>query len=67
VTREVTERPEAVASGNALLVGPDQDRLLAAAARLLENPVHYEAMATVTNPYGDGQAARRIAECLAAV
>ncbi len=61
VTREVTERPEAVALGVARLVGTDPDRILREALRLLTDPAAYAAMARGASPYGDGQAAGRIA------
>jgi UDP-N-acetylglucosamine 2-epimerase (non-hydrolysing) len=59
VLREVTERPEAVAYGTVKLVGLNEDRIVRAARTLLESPRAYRAMATATNPYGDGRAARR--------
>ena len=65
VLRETTERPEGVAAGNALLVGADRTRIVAAASRLLTDQVAYQQMAGVTNPYGDGHAAARILNCLA--
>lgn len=65
VLRETTERPEGVEAGVALLVGSDRGRIVAAATRLLTDPAAYEAMARVTNPYGDGAAGERIAAILA--
>jgi len=38
VLREVTERPEGLASGNLALVGTDADRIVATAERLLDDP-----------------------------
>jgi UDP-N-acetylglucosamine 2-epimerase (non-hydrolysing) len=61
VTREVTERPEAVALGVARLVGTDPDRILREATRLLTDPAAHAEMARGASPYGDGQAAGRIA------
>jgi UDP-N-acetylglucosamine 2-epimerase (hydrolysing) len=66
VTRAITERPEGVAAGNALLVGTSRKILLREATRLLEDSAHYAAMAQAQNPYGDGQAARRIVAALLA-
>jgi len=60
VTREVTERPEGVASGNACLVGTDFERINFWADKLLLNKTEYERMSRAANPYGDGHAARRI-------
>lgn len=65
VTRDVTERPEAVAAGTVRLVGSDTDLIVAEAARLLDDDATYAAMAHAHNPYGDGQAAARIARILA--
>ena len=64
VTRDTTERPEAVAAGTVELVGTDTDRLVARATRLLDDPAAYRAMSIAHNPYGDGQAAARIVKAL---
>jgi UDP-N-acetylglucosamine 2-epimerase (non-hydrolysing) len=60
VLRDETERPEAVEAGVVKLVGPHREKIVAAAAELLDNPKRYAAMATRRNPYGDGKAAGRI-------
>jgi UDP-N-acetylglucosamine 2-epimerase (hydrolysing) len=65
VTREVTERPEAMAAGCARLVGMDREVLVTEASRLLGDADAYAAMAHVENPYGDGRAAERICDVLA--
>jgi UDP-N-acetylglucosamine 2-epimerase (non-hydrolysing) len=65
VMRQKTERPEAVEAGTVKLVGTDEDRIVAEAARLLDDSAEYTRMTRVHNPYGDGQASRRIAEILA--
>lgn len=62
VLRTTTERPEGVAAGAAMLVGTERERIVAEAARLLDDPAAYRAMANVANPYGDGRAAARIVE-----
>lgn len=64
VLRDVTERPEAVAAGTVELVGTHQTRIVAAAARLLDDPVAYAQVARRSNPYGDGLACRRIVNAL---
>ena len=61
VLREVTERPEGVASGNALLVGTDTARIVDAATRLAADRIALAAMAVPRFPFGDGQSAPRIA------
>ena len=60
VMRETTERPEAIESGNAMLVGANPMRILRAANELLDDPVRRRAMACAVSPYGDGLAAGRI-------
>jgi len=64
VIRAVTERPEAVQTGIARLVGTEREAIRAETANLLRNRVDYEFMARGGNPYGDGQAARRIVEAI---
>lgn len=64
VLRESTERPEGIAAGCARLVGTDYGRILAEATRLLDDPEAYAAMSRVANPYGDGTAARQIADAI---
>ena len=60
VLRRVTERPEALHAGTALLVGTDREEVFGQARRLLEDRNAYEVMARAANPYGDGKASRRI-------
>jgi UDP-N-acetylglucosamine 2-epimerase (non-hydrolysing) len=64
VMRDTTERPEAVEAGTVRLVGTDAQKIVAEAARLLDDPAAYESMARAMNPYGDGQACRRIVDIL---
>ena len=61
VLRDKTERPEGLASGNALLVGTDAGRIAAEVRRLFADPVVLAGMARRSMPYGDGKAAPRIA------
>ena len=65
VMRDTTERPEALASGTVHLVGTDYDKIVNEVSTLLEDPKAYESMSKAVNPYGDGQACRRIADALA--
>ena len=65
VMREFTERPEAVDAGTVKLVGTDAGRIVREAVRLLTDEAEYARMSRVHNPYGDGQASRRITEILA--
>lgn len=62
VMREKTERPEAVEAGTVRLVGTDETRIVSEVTRLLENSRLREEMSRIHNPYGDGQASRRIAQ-----
>lgn len=62
--RETTERPEAIEAGTVRMVGTDPDAVFAAARQLLTDSAAYRAMREASNPYGDGQAAERIADGL---
>jgi UDP-N-acetylglucosamine 2-epimerase len=64
VMRDVTERPEGVRRGVARLVGTRRERIVAEVLRLHRNADAYRKMASGGNPYGDGWAARRIADWL---
>lgn len=64
VLRNVTERPEGVEAGTLQLVGTDEDTIYSAAKELLDNKAAYEKMAQAKNPFGDGQASRRIVESI---
>lgn len=61
VLRETTERAEGIAAGTARLVGTCTDRIVEEVCRLLDEPAAYAAMAQAHSPFGDGQAASRIA------
>jgi UDP-N-acetylglucosamine 2-epimerase len=64
VLRDETERPEAIEAGVVKLVGPHREKIVAEAARLLDDPAAYATMAGGGNPYGDGKAASRIVAIL---
>lgn len=64
VMREVTERPEGVDSGNALLVGTDTQKIVKETLRLLEDRAAYSAMSKKHSAYGDGHASERIAKAI---
>jgi UDP-N-acetylglucosamine 2-epimerase len=61
VLRETTERPEAVEAGTVRLVGTATETIVREAERLLDDEEARAAMARAHNPYGDGEAAARIA------
>ena len=64
VLRHKTERPEAVEAGAVRLVGNDTDNIVTEVSHLLEDTEAHQEMAQVINPYGDGQAAKRIVHLL---
>ena len=64
VLRKETERPEAVEAGTVKLAGVEEEVIFSMASALLTNPAAYQAMAHAVNPYGDGQACRRIADAI---
>jgi UDP-N-acetylglucosamine 2-epimerase (non-hydrolysing) len=61
VLRQVTERPEALEAGAAILVGTEKRRIVREVNRLLDDQESYDTMAKARNPYGDGRAGERIA------
>ncbi|AWX58669.1 UDP-N-acetylglucosamine 2-epimerase (non-hydrolyzing) [Brevibacillus brevis] len=64
VLRDTTERPEGIEAGTLKLVGTDEEQVYAMAKELLTNQAAYDAMAHAVNPYGDGEASRRIVEAI---
>ncbi len=64
LTRDVTERPEAVDAGTVRLVGVDAECIVTEAAQILTDADVYRHMSQANNLYGDGQASLRIAELL---
>lgn len=67
VTRDVTERPEAVEAGTVSLVGTDPDLIQRSIEEILAGGELAERMARAVNPYGDGRASERIADVLRGV
>jgi UDP-N-acetylglucosamine 2-epimerase (non-hydrolysing) len=65
VLREVTERPEGVEAGTAVVVGTNRERIVKVASELLSSREAYDRMANAVNPYGDGRASGRIVKALA--
>lgn len=64
VMRETTERPEGIEAGTVKLVGTDRESIVREVTRLIEDPTEYKRMSRAINPYGDGQASKRIVEYL---
>lgn len=61
VLRDKTERPEAIASGNARLIGTSADQIVVQTLRLLRDPRERASMMQRAFPFGDGRAGPRIA------
>lgn len=64
VMRDTTERPEGIAAGTLKLVGTEEDTIYKNFKSLLEDKTEYNKMCNASNPYGDGQASKRIADIL---
>ncbi|NIO21902.1 MAG: UDP-N-acetylglucosamine 2-epimerase (non-hydrolyzing) [Candidatus Aenigmarchaeota archaeon] len=64
VMRNTTERPEGIEAGTAKLVGTDPAMIFSQTMKLLKDKKSYESMAKALNPYGDGNAGRRICQIL---
>ena len=64
VTRDTTERPEAVDAGTVSLIGTNPEKLRQGILTLLDDKQHYETMSKAHNPYGDGKASQRIVQVL---
>lgn len=64
VLRSETERPEAVYAGTVKIAGTDEETIYQMAHELLTDTSAYEAMSRAINPYGDGQASKRIADAI---
>ncbi|WP_298366200.1 UDP-N-acetylglucosamine 2-epimerase (non-hydrolyzing) [uncultured Lutibacter sp.] len=62
VMRDTTERPEAVTTGTVKLVGTNFQAITQNTKELLEKTALYEKMTKAHNPYGDGQATKKIVE-----
>ncbi|HEU5115293.1 MAG TPA: UDP-N-acetylglucosamine 2-epimerase (non-hydrolyzing), partial [Isosphaeraceae bacterium] len=64
VLRQRTERPEALETGLVRLVGTSTEVILEAAEAFLNDPPPKPSRLPAPNPYGDGKASERIADCL---
>ena len=64
VMRNVTERPEGIEAGTLKLVGTEENSIYESFSKLLNDKELYESMAKAKNPYGDGNAAKRIVDVL---
>ena len=64
VLRDTTERPEGIEAGTLKLAGTNEETIYRMARELLNNRNEYEKMAKASNPYGDGQASKRIVQAI---
>lgn len=62
VMREVTERPEALEAGTIRLVGTDRRLIVDQVSEYIDDKEIYDRHKTIDNPYGDGNACKRIAD-----
>jgi UDP-N-acetylglucosamine 2-epimerase (non-hydrolysing) len=60
VMRDTTERPEAVEAGTVILVGTNKENIVSNVSKLIENETLYKKMSYAHNPYGDGNASKKI-------
>lgn len=64
VLRDTTERPEGIEAGTLKLAGVEEETIYRMAKELLTDNSAYEKMAKAVNPYGDGNASKRIVEAI---
>ena len=64
VLRGETERPEAAEAGTVKIAGTEEDIIYSLASQLLTDENEYHKMSVAVNPYGDGNASRRIADAI---
>ena len=64
VMRDTTERPEAIDSNTAKLVGSDRDDIFMQTKKLIDSKKNYDLMSNSDNPYGDGHASEKISNLI---
>jgi len=64
VLRNTTERPEALEAGTVKLVGTNMEKIISSANKLIRYDEEYQKMANAVNPYGDGNASKKIVDVL---
>lgn len=64
VLRDTTERPEGIEAGTLKLAGTNEEKIYHLAKELLEDENAYNQMAKAANPYGDGNASKRIVDAI---
>lgn len=58
--RENTERPEGIENGNIILVGDNINQIANTTVELMTNSTRYNKVSQLKNPFGDGNASKRI-------
>ena len=64
VLRDTTERPEGIAAGTLKLAGTNEETIFSLIEELLTDQDEYNRMSHASNPYGDGQASKRIVDAI---
>lgn len=64
VLRDTTERPEGIEAGTLKLVGTDEEVIYNNIKILLEDKEEYNKMSMANNPYGDGNASKKIVDSI---
>ena len=64
VMRDTTERPEAITAGTAKLVGTNAALIIEEVEKLFTDKSYYQKVSEVNNPYGDGNACKKITDFL---
>ena len=64
VLRDTTERPEGIVAGTLKLAGTNEETIYSLIDELLSDKEEYERMSKASNPYGDGQASKRIVDAI---
>lgn len=64
VLRDNTERPEGLAAGTLRCIGTDTDSVIREMENLMQDTEAYRQMAEAENPFGDGNASRRIVDAV---
>lgn len=64
VTRDFTERQEAIEAGTVVLVGSDENKIYNFSNKLITNDDEYERISKINNPYGNGDSSEKINDIL---
>lgn len=64
VLRNTTERPEGIQAGTLKLIGTNEQTIYEKVKELITNPEEYNRMSKSSNPYGDGNTSKKIADII---